>query len=282
MIGAQSVAVATDKGFDTGRVNFQEAGFFRANAGLQILNKWFASRNLLDLKTTIATFTVVLFVSTIWVLAHDMGVKVRQSFKTSLAAQQLQIVRNVAGNLEEAVNLRISALGDAAAQIDPDLMAHRGRLQGFLATGKPAERLFNAGMSVISAKGNELASTANPEARDGGAPADSDFFRKVMASGKPAIGRPVLDRRTGKPVVNIAVPIRNQREEVIGVLAGASHVAGQDLLSEILPSKVRLEGDLHVVSFVDGIFVSSTDPANILQQEPPAGVNSMYDQYRCV
>ena len=247
---------------------------------MQILKNWFSSRSLLDLKTTIATFTVVLFVSTIWVLAHDMGVKVRDSFKTSLAAQQSQIVRNVAGNLEEAINLRISALGDAATEITPELMARRSRLQGLLATRKPAERLFNAGMSVVSAKGVELANTMNPEARDNDGAADSDFFRKVMASGKPAIGRPVLDRRTGKPVINIAVPIRNNQEEIIGVLVGASHVAGQDLLSEILPSKVRMEGDLHVVSFVDGVYVSSTDPARILQPEPSPGVNTSYDRYK--
>ena len=259
---------------------FDVPGLHGIDAELPIVNKRFAARSLLDLKTTIATFTVVLFVSTIWVLAHDMGVKVRDSFKTSLTAQQSQIVRHVAGNLDEAINLRISALGDAAAQITPELMAHRGRLQGLLVTGKPAERLFNAGMSVISAKGVELANTANPEGRDDGEPANPDFFRKVMASGKPAIGRPVLDRRTGKPVINIAVPIRNQRDEVVGVLAGSSQVAGQDLLSEILPSKVRMEGDLHVISFVDGVFVSSTDPANILQPEPPPGVNTMYDRYK--
>lgn len=235
---------------------------------------------MLDLKTTIATFTVVLFVSTIWVLAHDMGVKVRESFKASLAAQQLQIVRHVAGNLEEAIGLRISALGDAAAQIDPDLMANRSRLQGFLATRKPADRLFNAGMFVISAKGVELANTTRLEARADSGPAETDFFQKVMASGKPAIGRPVLDRLTGKPVINIAVPIRNERNEIIGVLAGASQVAGQDLLSEVLPSKLRMEGDLHVVSFVDGVFVSSTDPANILQPEPAPGVNAVYDRFK--
>ena len=235
---------------------------------------------MLDLKTTIATFTVVLFVSTIWVLAHDMGVKVRESFKASLAAQQQQIVRHVAGNLEEAINLRISALEDAATQINPDLLAQQNRLQGFLATRKPADRLFNAGMFVISTKGVELASTTNLEARNDSGATETDFFQKVMASGKPAIGRPVLDRLTGKPVISIAVPIRNERNEIIGVLAGASQVAGQDLLSEILPSKLRMEGDLHVVSFVDGIFVSSTDPAKILQPEPAPGVNAVYDRYK--
>ena len=244
------------------------------------MKNFFSARHLLDLKTTIATFTVALFVSTIWVLAHDMGVKVRENFKTSLSAQQFQIVKNVATNLDEAVRLRISALGDAASLIGPDLMGNRIRLQGFLATRKPLERLFNAGMFVISGAGVELANTTNPDAREDNGNAEADFVRKVMTSGKPVVGKPVLDRSTGKPVINIAVPIRNDKNEIVGVLAGSSQVAGQDLLSEILPSKLRLEGDLHVISLSDGVFVSSTDPANVLQLEPAAGVNAVYDRYK--
>jgi diguanylate cyclase (GGDEF)-like protein/PAS domain S-box-containing protein len=135
-------------------------------------------------------------------------------------------------------------------------------------------------MFVISAKGVELANTTRLEARDDNGSGETDFFQKVMASGKPAIGKPVLDRVTGKPVIIIAVPIRNGRNEIIGVLAGASQIAGQDLLSEVMPSKLRMEGDLHVISFADGVFVSSTDPANILQPEPAPGSNSMYDRYK--
>lgn len=242
--------------------------------------KFFSARRLPDLKATIAAFAVTLFVSTIWALAHDMGEKVRESFKASLATQQFQTVKHVASNLDEAISLRISALADAASQITPDLMANRGQLHGFLAAKKPLERLFNAGILVISRNGAALADTANPEAPEGANHADASFFRKVMATGKPAIGKPVLDRYTGKPAINLAVPIRNDKNEIIGVLAGTSPVAGQDLLSEVLPSKLRIEGDLHVISPADGVFVSSTDPANILQPEPAAGSNSVYDRYK--
>jgi len=242
--------------------------------------RFFSARPLLDLKATIATFTVMLFVSTIWVLAHDMGQKVRENFKTTLSAQQFQIVKHVAGNLDEAIGTRIGALGDAASQITPDLMAHRAQVQRFLDTKKPLERLFSLGVLVISREGRVLADTANLESPTGYSHAETDFFRKVMASGKPATGKPFLDRYTGKPVINIAVPIRSDKNEIIGVLAGASPVAGQDLLSEILPSKLRAEGDLHVISSADGVFVSSTDPANILQAEPAVGTNSVYDRYR--
>ena len=242
--------------------------------------KFFSARRLPDLKATIAAFTVTLFVSTIWVLAHDMGEKVRENFKASLAAQQWQIVKHVAGNIDEAISLRISTLVDTASLIDQDLMTRRGQLQAFLAAKKPLERMFNAGVLVISREGVGLADTANLEAPAAASHADADFFRKVMATGKPAIGKPVLDRYTGKPAINIAVPIRNGRNEIIGVLAGASPVAGQDLMSEVLPSKLRMEGDLHVISSADGMFVSSTDPANILQAEPAAGSNPVYDRYK--
>ena len=242
--------------------------------------KFFSSRPSLDLKATIATFTVMLFVSTIWVLAHDMGEKVREHFKASLAAQQFQIVKHVASNLDEAIGVRTGALEDAATQINSALMANHHQLRAFLAAKMPLKTLFNGGVVVLSRQGIGLADTGNLAAPDGASHAEADFFRKVMASGKPAIGKPVMDPATGKPVLRIAVPIRNDRNEIIGVLAGASPVASQDLLSEILPSKLRMEGDLHVISPADDVFVSSTDPANILQAGPAAGSNPVYDRYK--
>lgn len=242
--------------------------------------KFISARPLFDLKATIATFTVMLFVSTIWVLAHDMGEKARAHFKASLAAQQFQIVKHVASNLDEAIGVRIGALEDAATQLHSGLMANRRQLHTYLAAKMPLQQLFNGGVVVLSRQGIMLADTANLATHDGVSHEEADFFRKTIVSGKPAIGKPVMDRSTGKPVLRIAVPIRNDRNEIIGVLAGASPVANQDLLSEILPSKLRMEGDLHVISLANGVFVSSTDPANILRAAPAVGSNPVYDRYQ--
>jgi len=238
------------------------------------------SRRSLDLKATISIFTVALFVSTIWVLAHDMGQKVRVNFTTVLAAQQFQTVGHVASSLDEAIRLRISALADAASLIKPDLMTNPDRLHGFLAERRPLERFFNTGIFVISREGIGFADLPYLEGREGSSYTDVDYFREVMASGMPAIGKPVVGRLTNKAVINIAVPIKNSKNEIIGVLAGGNQLTGSDLLSEILPAKLQMDGDLHVISTKDGIFVSSTDPSNIMKPEPAVGTSTMYERYK--
>ncbi|TRZ95976.1 MAG: hypothetical protein D4R84_07310, partial [Rhodocyclaceae bacterium] len=188
-------------------------------------------RHFLDLKATIAIFTVALFVSTIWALAHNLDKRVRVNFKEVLASQQFQTVEHVARSLDEAVRLRINALADTASLINSDLMARPDRLHGFLAERKPLERFFNTGLFVVSREGIGLADLPSLEGREGTSYTERDYFSEVMASGKPVVGKPVMGSSTKKPVINIAVPIRNGRNEVIGVLVGGNQIAGSDLLS---------------------------------------------------
>jgi diguanylate cyclase (GGDEF)-like protein/PAS domain S-box-containing protein len=235
---------------------------------------------MLDLKARIAIFAVLLFTGAIWLLAHDLGREVRDNFKEVLAAQQFQTVEHVANGLDAAVKLRINALIDAAALINPEWMARPDRLHGFLAERAPLYRFFDTGLFAISREGIGLADLPHLKGRDGASYTERDFFREVMATGKPAVGKPILDRFTNKPVINIAVPIKNSRKEVIGILVGGNQIASSGLLSEIVPTGPHTSGDFHVLSIKDGMFVTSTDQNRIMQPDPARGVNLMYDRYR--
>ncbi|NJD33917.1 MAG: EAL domain-containing protein [Betaproteobacteria bacterium] len=232
----------------------------------------------LDLKTTIAIFTVVLFVATIMTLAHDLKNEVRGNINEVLAAQQFQIVEHVAASLDEAVRLRINALADTASMVNPEWMADPGRLHVFMAEHRPVQRFFDTGIFVISIDGIGLADVPNLAGRDGTSYAESEFFRGVVTSGKPFIGKPAMDPFAKKTVINIAVPIRNDKNEVIGVLAGGNQITGSDLLSEILPSKFPQSGDIHIISAKERMLVASTDP-RFLQSGAAAGIDPTYDRY---
>ncbi|MCX7174090.1 MAG: EAL domain-containing protein [Proteobacteria bacterium] len=234
----------------------------------------------LDLKARIAIFTVALFVCAIWLLAHDLDAEVRGNFKEVLAVQQFQTAEHLASSLDEAIRLRINALADAATLIDPEWMNRPDRLHDYLAERMPLYRFFNTGIFIVSPEGIGLADLPNLGGREGASYAQRDFFREVMATGKPVVGKPILGRFTHQPVINIAVPIRNRSNEVIGVLVGGNQIAGGDLLGTITPKKLHLNGELHVISARDGMFITSTDSSRILQPEPAAGVDKMYDRYK--
>lgn len=228
----------------------------------------FSVRHFLDLKATIALFTVALFVSTIWVLAHYLAEEASVKIKKVLAAEQQQTVEHVASSLDEAVRLRINALADAALLIDPVWMSDPDRLHAFMATHLPLHRFFDMGLVVISREGVGLADLPNLEGREKTSHAQTDYFREVMATGKPVVGKPTQNRLAQKPVLNIAVPVSNEKNEVIGVLLGSNQIAGGDLLSEKLPTKAQANGDLDVISVRDGMVVASTDPDRIMRPGP--------------
>ncbi|MDD5334922.1 MAG: EAL domain-containing protein [Rhodoferax sp.] len=233
----------------------------------------------LDLKAQIAIVAVLLCTGATWLLVHDLDRKVRDNVQEVLAAQQLQTTQHFAGNLDDAIKLHINALADAAAQMNSEGRDNAEHMQALLAR-TALNRLFNLGLFVISSKGLELAGWPTPQGRQGGNFADADFFREVIRTGQAVVGKPMLDRFTQQSVVNIGVPIKNSRNEVTAVLVGASQIAGGGLFGANMPQNSVANGDLHVLSPKDGLFVTSTDPKHIMQPDPAVGVDKMYDRYR--
>ena len=237
-------------------------------------------RQLFDLKVTIAVFVVVLFVSTIWALADNLDKRVRGNFKGVVTSQQLQTVEHVAKSVDLAIRLRIKALVDTASLVTPELMSQPERLQSFLATRVSQESFFNADMFVISERGIQLTDLSKLKAGDVKNHADMDYFTEVMDTARPMVGKPVISAFAKGAIINIAVPIKNRKNEVVGVLVGTNQIIDNNFLNDVLPSKLQADGDIHVISDKAGIYVSSTDPSKIMQPLSSAGGKTVYDRYR--
>lgn len=246
---------------------------------LGIMDVLSAFRNA-RLKVKITAFTTVLFISAIWALAHDFDEEVRAEFQEVLAAQQFSTVEHIADSLEEAIQERLFVLSDTASLVDPMWLTQPAKLHRFLAEHKAQFRMFNAGRMFISAEGIGLADMPHLDEREAVNYAGSDFFRTVMATGKPAIGKPQRDFFLNEPTVVMGVPIKNGDGRVIAVLAGAVKILGNDLFGEAVSRRLRVGGDLHVVSPKHNLIVTSTDPALALHALPGGGTDVMLDRYR--
>lgn len=234
----------------------------------------------LSLKTTITFFTAILFISAVWALAHDLKAEIRVEFQEVLSSQQFSTVEHIADSLEEATQERLVALTDTAEMIKPEWINHSGRLHQFLAEHKPQFRMFNAGLMVISAQGKGLADIPQNRDREAFDYSDSEFFRSVMASGAPAISKPIHDKFTNQAIVMMGAPIKDQAGQIVAVLAGGIKIVGNDLFGEVVARKLRVGGDIHIVSPRDDIVVTSTDTSLVLQPLPPKGSNRMMDRFR--
>ena len=233
----------------------------------------------LDLKTKIVAASIGMFVAAIWLLAHDVVEEVRDDVKAVVAAEQTALVEHITDSLEEEARLRINTLKDVASLITPELMADPERLGARLGEFKYIERLFNLGVLVISPQGTGLVDYPVLKGRVGSDFSDLDYFRAVIAGEDVAISSPRLGRFSKRPVVLIAVPVRNPANQIIGVLAGANSVSDSDFFTEIIPRQSRLDGEFHIVSPRDRLFVASTRKERILQPLPAVGVNRMLDRY---
>jgi diguanylate cyclase (GGDEF)-like protein/PAS domain S-box-containing protein len=237
-------------------------------------------RKLFDLKVTIAVFVVVLFVSTIWALAHNLDGRVKGNFKQVLSAQQLQTAEHVAKSIDVALKLRVNALTEIATLLRSDDLANPARLRSLLEASAANESLFSEGFLVIAPNGRLLADLPSTRGLENIDYREADFFADVIESGKPEVGKPIIHPTTKKATLPVAVPIKNAKSEVIGVLVGRNRIAGNNFLNEVLPSKLQFDGDVHVISDKSGLYIVSTDPSKIMQRIAPVGVETTFDRYR--
>ncbi len=177
-------------------------------------------------------FTLGLFLFSIAAITYQFSAHTRQEMEVSLSNQQLSEVSFVAERIDNAVSLRIDSLALAANSLTPEIMAHRGRTSAFLAERKTIGRLFTLGTIVISKDGHAIADFPQADGRGSADYSQIEFFRQIIATGKPAISKPSLGRFIKKPRLVIAVPIFDKNQRIIGVFAGITSLADNSLLSD--------------------------------------------------
>lgn len=233
----------------------------------------------ISLKLKVTFFTLGLFLLSIGVITYQFSAHLRQELEVSLSNQQLSEVSFVAERIDNAVKLRVDSLALIANSITPQMMLHRGQLADFLAERKAIYKLCTLGAIVISKDGHGVADFPALEGRGDGDFTRTDFYRQVLASGKPAISRPGKGRFVNEPRLVIAVPIFGADKQIAGVFAGVVSLSDDSLLSDFnIRSHPNTSGYL-VISPRDKMFVAATDKRRILTTLPAAGINKMLDRY---
>ncbi len=84
--------------------------------------------------------------------------------------------------------------------------------------------LFNGGMGWIDTSGIVQVST-NPQKSPPTDVSDRAYFQRVLATGRPYVSGGLIGRTNGAPVIVVAVPTRDSRGRVSGVLVGSVRLA---------------------------------------------------------
>ncbi|HOI52242.1 MAG TPA: ATP-binding protein, partial [Azonexus sp.] len=184
----------------------------------------------------------------------------------------------VASEIERSVGERINILEALAGRLTR-LPADPAAGQALLDTQTGLDPLFNWGIMVLDAGGTAIASVPARHERSGTHYGDRDFFRELVATGKPLITEPLTGRRTGVPVITIAVPIFSPDKRLIGAVLGITNMGKPNFLDQISQAKYGRTGDFFVTDTRARMFIASSDKQRVLKKGPPPGVNAVYDSY---
>jgi diguanylate cyclase len=234
----------------------------------------------LSLKTKITATVLLLFLASIWVLTFFISMRMEADMTAQIEAQQLSTASYIANSIDSQVKMRLAYLTSMAELITPDLVANPDKLKDLVRDKIVMPHIFQVGCSVISKEGRVIADYPRLPGRTGVIVSDREYFRDVIATGEPAIGKPQRGRITKKPVIAFAVPVLDHSGKLIAVLAGYTLLSDPTLLGTIEDSlSVRNPSVILVISLKYRIFITSNNPELIMARAPEPGVNVLLDRF---
>ncbi len=221
---------------------------------------------------------VVLLVAGIWALAFSVTRTLARDLTEWISADFSAEVVNLAADMDRDFRLHIDVLNRLAATLEPKILADPAKLDHALDKFTDTSVIVPDSCFAANSDGVVIAGYPEDKVTLRASIADQDYFRQVMASGRPVVGAPV---RGGKgqpqPAVPIAVPLRNGAGATVGALVG-SILLTDPSFRQLEGAKVGRNGWFLVVSPTDRVIVAATNRSRILTTLPGHGAIPLLDR----
>lgn len=232
-----------------------------------------------SLKTQLAVVTLAIFLVALWSLSFYSYRILRHDTEKLLGDQQLATVSVVASAINDALERRFVALESLASRIDPRTLSRPDAVQTLLEHQPVLLEMLNAGIRVVGVDAVPIASIPTSPERLATSYADRDYMIAALKDGQRGIGRPVIGKILGTPVIGLAVPIRDVAGTIIGAVAGAIDLGQPNFIDRNIKTRIGSSGGFLLISPVHQIIVTATDKTRIMQPAPSPGANAMHDRY---
>lgn len=201
----------------------------------------------------------------------------REDVGAVMATQQLTLANYVARDIDQNILERQKLLQQMAATLPLDQLNHPAQLREWLGSRHALQSSFSDGFVVTTTNGQVVADYPERPERAGLDYGDHDYIR-VARDGVIAIGAPAVDPVIQKPILPMAVPVRDASGKVQAILIGTTALDATGFLSFAPNDRVGEGGSFLLISPRDRLFVASTDPAMVLKPTPADGVNPLHDR----
>ncbi len=214
------------------------------------------------------------------IFRYQIGVAVvRDGVQGLVSDQQLSLAQYVAADIDQSLRLRQDMLEKLAIELPLPLLQQPEPLEAWLAQRHNYLPLFSLGLTVIPQSGKGAIADYPPL---GGRREldfnDRDWFRASRDEGRFYVGKPGIGRAAYQGVVNMSVPIKDQRGTIVAVLMGVTALNMPGFLDAIEKNHIGKTGSFLLFSQRDQIIVTATEPELRLKPTPQPGVNILHDK----
>jgi diguanylate cyclase (GGDEF)-like protein/PAS domain S-box-containing protein len=226
-----------------------------------------------SLKTRITLTTLLIFLAGIWSLSFYAHRILREDMQRLLGEQQLSTVSMVAAQVERELQTRIESLEAVARLSTASMQAGPAAMQHFLEHRLDLQGLFSDGIFVTSIDGTAIAAAPIAAERVGINFGGRDYLLRALRDGRSTIGRPLLSKVAQVPVTSMAVPIRDEHGQIIGALAGVTHLGMPNFLDQLIAGRYGKTGGYLIIAPQHRLIVTASNKQRVLEPLDPAGGN---------
>lgn len=232
--------------------------------------------HFLNLPNKVALSTLVLICAGFLPLIYFTTTRLEADLGQLLFNQQRASVNYVANDLEQKILLRKQALQDVADAIPLEKLHDRAAMSAYLEKRLAIYRLFTYGVLLIGADGKGIADYPRVAERGSADYSTLEYFREVMATGEPAMGKPRLGRFTHKPGLGIAVPLKDAQGRIRGVMVGIVSLTDRSVFDQT-HAALGKSGEYVVLSPRDRMVIIDSDNSDMMRGLPEIGQNPALD-----
>lgn len=202
----------------------------------------------------------------------------REDLGAVVEAQQYALATYVARDIDDKIVQRRQLLERLATALPRELLDRPRALREWLKERYDYQQLFSAGLFIADTRGLAIADYPALPDRVGGNYADRDYIQAALA-GQASIGSPIMGRAAKEPVLPMAVPLKNDKGEIRGVLVGITALAAPGFLDLLQKSRIgKSTGGFLLISPRDKLFVAASEPDMVFKPTPPPGINTLHDR----
>lgn len=227
---------------------------------------------------TISAFLVIVFSFSCWGIISYTSAHTRENIQK----QQYAMTEIIARSIDDKLGTWLVALSDVSNTIPEDAFHNRTKAQHLLDERSGIRSMFDDGIMLLDRDLRIVAENPYIAGRRGVKVTELEsFLRSVEKNGLPDISNPysspISNSDSTAPVVIMAVPINDDKDRLLGFLAGSINLTSDYFIEEVMGFKIGKGGYLYLIS-KDNIMILHPDKSRIMKQGAPPGRNKLLDK----